>query len=222
MEGSSTTFAIRFQCQLLFQQSVGLPRNVLKRHQFGATLGGPIEIPHLVNGRDKAFFFVNYQGQRQTAAEANTDIGTFTPLELQGNFSQAVNGGPDPNLAAFLKANPYFQPNPSLAAQANYRPNINPAAQNIINLGIIPTSPSGIISTSRNATRQLQRSHGEDGLCAESQGHGFVHRRHSPGEDNRPVRQFQLLHPGLYRSVSNRCLFWQHRLRPHDFTNCAE
>ena len=42
---------------------------------------------------------------------------TFTPAEAKGNFSQAVNGGPDPNVAAFLQANPYYQPNPTLASQ---------------------------------------------------------------------------------------------------------
>jgi hypothetical protein len=35
-----------------------LPRLDLKRNQFGATLGGPII-------KDKAFFFLAYQGQRQ-------------------------------------------------------------------------------------------------------------------------------------------------------------
>lgn len=39
-------------------------RQILKRNQFGGDLGGPVWIPHLYNGRDKTFFFVNYEGQR--------------------------------------------------------------------------------------------------------------------------------------------------------------
>ena len=42
----------------------------------------------------------------------------FTTAELNGDFSNASNPGPDPNVAAFLLANPYFQPNATLAAQA--------------------------------------------------------------------------------------------------------
>ncbi len=29
---------------------------------FGATLGGPIVLPHLYNGREKSFFFLSYEG----------------------------------------------------------------------------------------------------------------------------------------------------------------
>ena len=34
----------------------------LKRNQFGATVGGPVFIPKIYNGRDKSFFFFSYQG----------------------------------------------------------------------------------------------------------------------------------------------------------------
>ncbi len=34
-------------------------------NQFGGTLGGPIVIPHLYNGHNRTFFFVDYQGERQ-------------------------------------------------------------------------------------------------------------------------------------------------------------
>jgi hypothetical protein len=136
-----------------------LPRNDLKRHQFGGTFGGPITIPHLLEGRDRLFFFVAYQGQRQTQTVVESGITTFTPAELQGNFSQAANGGPDPNVAAFLAANPYFTTPNGNAAQAIIDPSkIDPAAQNYINLGLIPTSPSGVTSsgaTSKNNSNEL-------------------------------------------------------------------
>lgn len=35
-----------------------------RRNQFGATIGGPIVIPHVYNGRDKTFFFGDYEGTR--------------------------------------------------------------------------------------------------------------------------------------------------------------
>ena len=33
----------------------------LKRHQFGGTVGGPLFLPHLYDGRDRSFFFVSVQ-----------------------------------------------------------------------------------------------------------------------------------------------------------------
>jgi len=41
-----------------------LTRQTLKRNQFGGDLGGPLSIPHLYSGKDRTFFFVNYEGQR--------------------------------------------------------------------------------------------------------------------------------------------------------------
>ncbi len=141
-----------FDANSYFNKQDGLPRNDLKRHQFGGTVGGPITIPHLVDGKDRYFFFVSYQGQRQTEtlSPPGSTITTFTPAELGGDFSQAgPNGGPDPNVAAFLQTNTYFQPNHALAAQAIIDPSrIDPAAQAYIkalNLQSI-TSPTGVIT----------------------------------------------------------------------------
>jgi hypothetical protein len=148
--GSAFEFARNrdFDANSYFNIQSGLPRNDLKRHQFGATFGGPIEIPHLVHGKDRLFFFVSYQGQRQTQTQVQSQITTFTPAELQGDFSQAANPGPDPNVVAFLQANPYFQSNPTLAAQGIIDPTkIDPAAQKYIVLGLIPTSSTGLVSS---------------------------------------------------------------------------
>lgn len=155
-----------FDANDYFNKQDGQPRDDLKRNQYGATLGGPII-------KDRIFWFVSYQGQRQTQGVTSLDITTFTPAELQGNFSQAVpNGGtvtdptgkpipvscgnpqcPDPNVAAFLQANPFFQSNPSLAAQAIIDPTkINPVSANYIGLGVIPTSPTGLFSSNGEST----------------------------------------------------------------------
>ena len=148
-----------FDANAYFNIQEGLPRTDLKRHQFGGTLGGPISIPHLLEGKDRFFFFVSYQGQRQTQGVVESQITTFTPAELNGDFSQAAKGGPDPNVAAFLQGNPYFQSNPALAAQAIIDPTkFDPAAINYIKLGLIPTSTSGLVSSaapSKNNNNEL-------------------------------------------------------------------
>jgi len=134
-----------FDANSYFNNQEGIPRNNLKRHQFGGTFGGPISIPHLVDGKDKYFFFVAYQGQRQTQ-DVVENTTTFTNDELNnGDFSQASDAS---DVANFLLANPYFQPNSSLAAQAIIdTTRYDPAAQNYINLGIVPTTsdPTGFL-----------------------------------------------------------------------------
>ncbi len=70
-----------------FNKIDGLPRNDLKRNQYGGTLGGPIK-------KDKLFFFVGYQGQKLSSEQDSGDFQVFTPAQIQGDFSHAFpNGG---------------------------------------------------------------------------------------------------------------------------------
>jgi len=41
-----------------------------RQNDFGGTLGGPVHIPHLYNGRDRTFFFFSYEGLRLTSPKA--------------------------------------------------------------------------------------------------------------------------------------------------------
>jgi Carboxypeptidase regulatory-like domain/TonB dependent receptor-like, beta-barrel/TonB-dependent Receptor Plug Domain len=121
-----------------------LPRDVLKRNQYGGTFGGPITIPHLVRGKDRFFFFVGYQGQRLTQNQTNGKVTVFTPDEVtNGNF----NG--DPGVVAFLQSHPGFQPDPTKAAAGIIDPAMfNPVAVNMITKGLIPESATGSIDPS--------------------------------------------------------------------------
>lgn len=53
-----------------FNDYFGLQEPALRQNDFGGTLGGPVEIPRLYNGKDKTFFFVSYEGLRLTAPQA--------------------------------------------------------------------------------------------------------------------------------------------------------
>src|ERR1035441_6028172 len=77
-----------------------LPPKVLNR------LGGPVTIPKLYNGKDKTFFFLDYEGNRKrtsqpeqylvpTAAERS---GNLSDLSLPNNvLIDPLNGKPFPN-----------------------------------------------------------------------------------------------------------------------------
>jgi hypothetical protein len=63
-------------------------RAILKRNQFGGDIGGPFILPHLYNGRDKTFFFVDYEGQR--LRQGLVESGTVpTNAQRAGDFSAA-------------------------------------------------------------------------------------------------------------------------------------
>jgi Carboxypeptidase regulatory-like domain len=67
---------------------VGIPP--LKMNQFGFAVGGPVTIPKLYNGKNRTFFFVDYQGTRRI--QGATFLGTVpTDLQRQGDFSQTLN-----------------------------------------------------------------------------------------------------------------------------------
>lgn len=64
------------------------PRNRDRFFQEGGSLGGPIRIPHLYNGRDKTFFFVNYD---YTITPNSTLVTQTVPTAAQrtGDLSNA-------------------------------------------------------------------------------------------------------------------------------------
>ena len=47
-----------------FENSGGLTKGEFRQNQFGGAIGGPVVIPKIYNGRNKTFFFVDYEGTR--------------------------------------------------------------------------------------------------------------------------------------------------------------
>ena len=78
---------------------------VFRQNQFGATLGGPVYIPHLYDGRNKTFFFFSYDGWRYTRAEAAL-YRVPTTAELGGDFSDWPEQIYDPATTRPDPANP--------------------------------------------------------------------------------------------------------------------
>jgi hypothetical protein len=65
-------------------------RNRQRRYDYGFNLGGPIDIPKVYDGHDKAFFFFNYEQFRQTTITSTTALTVPTAAYLTGNFQQAL------------------------------------------------------------------------------------------------------------------------------------
>jgi hypothetical protein len=70
-----------------FSNVAGTPKQPYKQNQFGCTLGGPIVVPKVYNGRNKTFFFTDYEGLRR-ATSASSTIEDIPPDSFRsGNFS---------------------------------------------------------------------------------------------------------------------------------------
>jgi hypothetical protein len=67
-----------------------LIRNSVRRNDFGFTVGGPVVIPHVYNGHDKTFFFVNFEQFRENQFVRNGVATVPTAAYRQGDFSGAI------------------------------------------------------------------------------------------------------------------------------------
>ncbi|MDQ2841268.1 MAG: carboxypeptidase-like regulatory domain-containing protein [Acidobacteriota bacterium] len=127
-----------------FNNVHGVPTGAFTQNQFGATLGGPVVIPKLYNGKNKTFFFVNYEGFRlRQGASALLSVptqamrnGDFSGLGI--NIYNPFTTVPDPtNPKNYLR-----QP-----ASCNGRLNVicpaqmDPVAAHLISLWALPNVP---------------------------------------------------------------------------------
>ena len=62
----------------------------LRFNQFGASVGGPLYIPKVYDGRNKTFFHFTYEGWRQVRPQSGAQDRVPTQAEVGGDFSNAV------------------------------------------------------------------------------------------------------------------------------------
>jgi hypothetical protein len=79
-----------------FDNAEAVKRAELRKSQFGATLGGPLNIPNIYNGKNRTFFFADYQGTK--LRQGIPTVATVpTVSELSSgftDFSDLISGQP--------------------------------------------------------------------------------------------------------------------------------
>lgn len=65
-----------------FNKQQDVPRSVYHQNQFGGTVGGPVVFPKLYNGRNKTFFFFDYQ---KTIANSPAPAFSSVPTALEAS-----------------------------------------------------------------------------------------------------------------------------------------
>src|SRR6476620_10435909 len=73
----------------------GTKRDILKRNQFGSSVGGPVFIPRVYHGQNRTFFFANYKGLSERQRKTN-NRSSPTDAMLNGDFSALSNVIYDP------------------------------------------------------------------------------------------------------------------------------
>ena len=148
-----------------FNNLQGQPRNLDRKNDYGGTLGGPVRIPKLYDGRDKTFFFFSWEQYRQTQGSTITST-VPTDAERQGDFSSLLTTtslGTNPCDGSTMFQGQIFDPSTTktvngqqcrTAFPGNKIPSLSTVAQNILKLIPEPTNKSAsqnnFILTSNN------------------------------------------------------------------------
>jgi hypothetical protein len=179
----------------------GRIKQVLRYNQYGGTVGGPVRIPGLYDGRNKTFFFAGYE-QWRWRSTGSPRLGTVAiPAWRTGNFSDLRNGlGQliplfDP---ATTRANPgggfTRDPLPGNIVPAN---RIDPLSARVLQSMPLPNAPPTDPFTNANNFVALVPSLSDQGVTTVRLDHRFsqndsVFFRYSSNRNTRMDRGFGL------------------------------
>jgi len=97
-----------------FLNRTGRLRAPLTQNNFGTAVGGPVVIPKLYDGRNRTFWFFNYEAFRQRVSSSAT--GTYSSAaQLKGNLADDSGG-----TGLFPTSNPVCQANPTSRKCMNF------------------------------------------------------------------------------------------------------
>ncbi|MDQ2844302.1 MAG: carboxypeptidase regulatory-like domain-containing protein [Acidobacteriota bacterium] len=127
-----------------FNNAHGVPTGAFTQNQFGATLGGPVVIPKLYNGKNKTFFFIDYEGFRLRQG-LPVLLSVPTPAMRSGDFSGLGINIYNPYSTVQDPTNPknYLRQQASCNGRLNVicPSQIDPVAAHLISLWGLPNVP---------------------------------------------------------------------------------
>ncbi len=134
-----------------FNNLNGTPRGAFTQNQFGANFGGPVYIPKIYNGKNKTFFFVDYEGFRlrqgatytetvPTLAERGGDLSGLAAAQGRNIYDPLTTCGVGP--AYPRQCGPNEANNSRLQFPGNIVPTnrINPTSLKLLNLYPLPNA----------------------------------------------------------------------------------
>ncbi len=124
-----------------FNNRNNVPTGAFTQNQFGATLGGPVDIPHVYHGKDKTFFFVNYEGFRLRQGQGLL-LSVPTQAMRNGDFS-ALGASIYNPFSTTQVGNTYTRQQASCNGVLNVicPSQIDPVAAHLVSLWALPNIP---------------------------------------------------------------------------------
>jgi len=135
-----------FKANGWYPNHVGQPRTPLHYNEYGFTLGGPVLFPRLYNGRNKTFFFVNFQWNPTTTPDP-ISASIPTAAMRTGDFSGLVdeNGKKitiyDPDTTQLVPGTKNTWTRSPFPGNIIPPGRINPIALKVLNYYPLPNSP---------------------------------------------------------------------------------
>ena len=95
----------RFDATDFFLNRTDRDKPPFRQNNFGTAIGGPLTVPGMYNGRNRTFWFFNYEGFRQEVTSSATGLYP-SEAQLRGNLADDSAGtGLFPRNSAFCQAN---------------------------------------------------------------------------------------------------------------------
>ncbi|MDQ6663386.1 MAG: TonB-dependent receptor [Acidobacteriota bacterium] len=123
---------------LFFQRGLGQKLTPYGAHVYGGTIGGPIYIPKLYDGRNRTFFFFSYEGAHEGNGQGPS-LSVPTQKMRIGDFSEFNGAIYNPFSVHAVNGAPVRDPLPGNIVPASLQ---DPVAQKIMNFWPLPNNPN--------------------------------------------------------------------------------